>query len=111
MAKLNELYGIITINSKLDDSFAPHIISVTFKGIRSEVMLHALEEKNIYVSAGSACSSHDKKISRTLSSIGLKSELAESTIRISFGKYNTKDEIDEFILALQELIPRLNIRR
>ena len=111
LIKLNEIYGIITINSKNDDTFAPHIISVSFKGIRSEVLLHALEEKGIYVSAGSACSSHDKKISRTLSSIGLKSDLVESTIRISFGKYNVKEEIDEFIKALQELIPRLNIKR
>ncbi|MBP3201403.1 MAG: cysteine desulfurase [Lachnospiraceae bacterium] len=111
LEQLNDIYGIISINSKKDESFAPHIVSVTFKNIRAEVMLHALEDKGVYVSAGSACSSHQKKLSRTLTSIGLKSELVESTIRISFGKYNKKEEIDNFIEILNELIPKLNIRK
>lgn len=111
LAKLNEKCGIIGVNSKKGEGFAPHIISITFKGIRAEVMLHALEEKEIYVSAGSACSTHDKRTSNTLISIGLKKELAESTIRVSLGRYNEKNEIDKFILTLGELIPKLNIRR
>ena len=111
LEQLNDIYGIISINSKKDESFASHIVSVTFKNIRAEVMLHALEDKGVYVSAGSACSSHQKKLSRTLTSIGLKSELVESTIRISFGKYNKKEEIDSFIEILNELIPKLNIRK
>ena len=111
LSKLNEKYGIISVNSKKDDGFAPHIISISFKGIRAAVILHALEEREIYVSAGSACSSHNKKTSSTLISIGLKPELAESTIRVSFGRYNVNDEVDEFIKVLDELIPRLNIRR
>ena len=111
LEQLNEIYGIISINSKKDESFAPHIVSVTFKNIRAEVMLHALEDKGVYVSAGSACSSHQKKLSRTLTSIGLKPELVECTIRISFGKYNKKEEIDSFIEILNELIPKLNIRK
>ena len=111
LEQLNNIYGIISTNSKKDESFAPHIVSVTFKNIRAEVMLHALEDKGVYVSAGSACSSHQKKLSRTLTSIGLKSELVECTIRISFGKYNKKEEIDSFIEILNELIPKLNIRK
>lgn len=111
LTNLNKKYDIISINSKKGDNFAPHIISVSFKNIRSEVMLHALEEKGIYVSAGSACSSHNKKLSNTLLSIGLKKEIVECTIRISFGKYNTKEEVDLFISVLDELIPKLNIRR
>lgn len=109
LLEINKLYDIIMINSKCDDGFAPHIISITFKGIRSEVLLHALEDRGIYVSAGSACSSHDKKISRTLNSIGLKNEMAQNTIRISFGKYNTKEEIDFFIEEISKLIPKLCI--
>ena len=110
LEQLNDTYGIISINSKKDETFAPHIVSVSFKNIRAEVMLHALEDKGVYVSAGSACSSHQKKLSRTLTSIGLKPELVESTIRISFGKYNKKEEIDSFIEILNELIPKLNIK-
>lgn len=109
LAKLDEKYGIITINSKKDETFAPHIISISFKGIRAEVMLHALEDKEIYVSAGSACSSHDKKTSNTLLNIGLNPNLAESTIRVSLGKYNSIDEVDNFICVLDELIPKLRI--
>lgn len=111
LMKLNEKYGIITINTQKSDTFSPHIVSVSFKGVRAEVMLHALEEKEIYVSAGSACSSHDKKTNATLTNIGLRNEIAESTIRISFGKYNTKDEVDTFIKILDELLPKLLIRR
>ena len=110
LEQLNDTYGIISINSKKDETFAPHIVSVSFKNIRAEVMLHALEDKGVYVSAGSACSSHQKKLSRTLTSIGLRPELVESTIRISFGKYNKKEEIDSFIEILNELIPKLNIK-
>ena len=111
LEKINAKHGIIVVNTKKDDSFAPHIVSVSFVGIRAEVMLHALEEHNIYVSAGSACSSHDKKLSSTLRNIGLKQEVAESTIRVSFGKYNNKSEIDTFINTLNELIPKLSIKK
>lgn len=108
---INQKYGIIVVNTKKSENFAPHIVSVSFVGIRSEVMLHALEEYNIFVSAGSACSSRDKKISSTLRSIGLNQNIAESTIRISFSKYNNKSEIDSFVDVLSELIPKLNIKK
>lgn len=111
LLKLNDKYGIIHLNTMISDDFAPHIVSVSFKGIRSEVMLHALEDKGIYVSAGSACSSHSKKLSNTLNSIGLGKEYIDSTIRISFSKYNTKDEIDIFINEIDSLIKVLSLKR
>lgn len=111
LLKLNDKYGIIHLNTMISDDFAPHIVSVSFKGIRSEVMLHALEDKGIYVSAGSACSSHSKKLSNTLNSIGLGKEYIDSTIRISFGKYNTNDEIDIFINEIDSLIKVLSLKR
>ena len=111
LLKLNDKYGIIHLNTMINDDFAPHIVSVSFKGIRSEVMLHALEDRGIYVSAGSACSSHSKKLSNTLNSIGLGKEYIDSTIRISFGKYNTKDEIDIFISEIDSLIKVLSLKR
>ena len=110
MSKINDKYGIIYFNTNKNESFAPHIVSVSFKGIRAEVMLHALEEKNIYVSAGSACSSHDKTTSSTLRSIGLNKDIAESTVRLSFGKYNKKEEVDYFIKSVDEIIPKLRLK-
>lgn len=111
LLKLNNKYGIIHLNTIISNKFAPHIISVSFKGIRSEVMLHALEDKGIYISAGSACSSHSKKISNTLVSIGLDKDLIDSTIRISLGKYNTIDEINVFINEIDNLIGVLSLKK
>ena len=86
---------------------APHIMSVTFNGIRSEVLLHTLEEKEIYVSAGSACSSHKRKPSSTLTSMGLSKAQTESTVRISFSEENTFDEVDYCLEVLKEMVPML----
>lgn len=86
---------------------APHIVSVSFDKVKSEVLLHALEEKGIYVSAGSACSSNKPAVSETLKSIGLKREYLDTTIRISFSIYNTQEEVEYCIQTLKELLPRL----
>lgn len=86
---------------------APHILSVSFDKVKSEVLLHALEEKGIYVSAGSACSSNKPAVSETLKSIGLKQEYLDTTIRISFSIYNTPEEVEYCIQTLKELLPRL----
>lgn len=86
---------------------APHILSVSFDKVKSEVLLHALEEKGIYVSAGSACSSNKPAVSETLKSIGLKQEYLDTTIRISFSIYNTLEEVEYCIQTLKELLPRL----
>ena len=104
--RLGELEGTV-VNSKKGDESAPQIVSVSFEGVRSEVLLHALEDKGIYVSSGSACSSHHPGISGTLKGIGVSPKLLDATIRISFGIFNTKEEIDYCIDALKELLPVL----
>ena len=88
---------------------APHVLSVSFAGVRSEVLLHALEEKGIYVSAGSACASNHPETSgsATLRAIGLEKELLNSTIRFSLSAFTTEEEIDDTVQALGELVPML----
>ena len=86
---------------------APHVVSVSIQGIRSEVVLHALEDKGIYVSAGSACASNKPQTSSTLKSIGLQRDLWDSTIRFSFSVYTTKEEIDYALQVMYDLIPML----
>ena len=97
----------VSVNGHKDHSSAPHIVSVSVSGVRSEVLLHALEDKQIYVSAGSACSSNKPAVSRTLQSIGLKRELLESTVRFSFSVHTTKEEIDYALEAMRGLVPML----
>ncbi|MBR0411470.1 MAG: cysteine desulfurase [Eubacterium sp.] len=86
---------------------APHIANISFPGVRSEVLLHALEDKGIYVSAGSACSSNKPEVSGTLKGIGLDKDHYESALRFSFSIYNTKEEVDRCLDALKELLPLL----
>lgn len=86
---------------------APHIVSVSFEGIRSEVLLHALEDKGIYVSSGSACASNHPQLSGTLKAIGLREDLLDSTLRFSFSVFTTMEEIQYTISMLKELVPVL----
>ncbi|MGC6175888.1 cysteine desulfurase family protein [Lacrimispora sp. 38-1] len=104
--RLAEIEGV-TINSLKGELSAPQIVSASFMGIRSEVLLHALEEKEIYVSSGSACSSNHPAVSGTLKGIGLRQELLDSTLRFSFGIFNTREEVDYCIETLKELLPVL----
>ena len=104
--RVEELDGI-TVNSKRGQGSAPQIVSVSFEGVRSEVLLHALEDRGIYVSSGSACSAHHPGISGTLKGIGVHQRLLESTVRFSFGMFNTKDEIDYCMDVLKEILPVL----
>lgn len=104
--RLGEIEGTV-INSKKGEASAPQIVSVSFEGVRSEVLLHALEDKGIYVSSGSACSSNHPGISGTLKGTGVAQKLLDSTIRISFGIFNTKEEVDYTIDVLKELVPVL----
>ncbi len=97
----------VTVNGCTGRDSAPQIVSVSVDGVRSEVMLHTLEEKQIYVSAGSACSSNKPSVSSTLKSIGLPKELLDSTIRFSFCVNTTMEEIDYAIAAMREAVPRL----
>ena len=98
----------VTVNGPLDHSGAPHIVSVSVSGVRAEVLLHALEDRNIYVSAGSACSSNKPAISKTLKAIGLDQKLLDSTVRFSFSIHTTEEEVDYAVSALQELVPMLS---
>ncbi|HEY5563748.1 MAG TPA: cysteine desulfurase family protein [Clostridiaceae bacterium] len=98
ISKLSKLEGA-RINNE-GDTYSPFILSVTFSGIRGEVLLHMLEEKGIYVSMGSACGAKRNKESYVLKAIGFNSKEISSTIRFSFSENNNREEIDYAIDAL-----------
>lgn len=95
----------VTVNGSRGRDAAPHIVSVSAADVRSEVLLHSLEEEGIYVSAGSACSSNKPSVSRTLAAIGLKRELLDATVRFSFCRDTTKEEVEYALARLAEIIP------
>ncbi len=86
---------------------APHIVSASFAGVRAEVLLHALEDRGIYVSSGSACSTNKPSVSATLQAIGLDRNLLDSTLRFSFSVETTKEEIEYTLEALSQELPKL----
>jgi cysteine desulfurase len=105
---LNEIPEQIVLHSDLGEDSAVHIVSASFPGVRSEVLLHALEDRGIYVSAGSACSSNKKlPVSPVLKELHLSPEQLESTLRFSFSRYTTSEEVAYCIQALRELLPVL----
>ncbi len=106
MDQLEKMEGI-HLNSFRGTQSAPHILSVSVQGVRAEVLLHALEDREIYVSSGSACSSNHPGISGTLKGIGLEDEFLDSTVRISLCSENTLEEADYFLETLKELLPML----
>ena len=106
VAGLQEMDGV-TVHGLTGRDSAPQIVSAGFEGVRAEVLLHALEERGIYVSSGSACSSNHPGISGTLKGIGVRPSLLDSTLRFSFGMFNTEDEVDACLKALNELLPML----
>lgn len=97
----------VIVNSGKGYEGAPHIISVSFVGVRSEVMLHSLEDKNVYVSSGSACSSNKPSVSSTLKGIGLKPEQIDSTVRFSLSYESTKEELDYVVDTIAGMIEML----
>ena len=118
--KIDRLYGLreyfieeigriegTSVNGPRGREGAPHIVSVSFAGVRSEVLLHSLEDKGIYVSSGSACASNHPAVSETLKAIHVKKELLDSTIRFSFSEFTTKEELDYTLEALRTLLPML----
>lgn len=106
ITELGKMEGV-HVNSRLGKESAPQIVSVSVKGVLSEVLLHALEERGIYVSSGSACSSSHPGISGVLKGIGLEKDLQESTIRLSLGEYSTLDDARYFLNEFRELLPML----
>lgn len=97
----------IQINGSTREDSSPHIISVSVQGVRSEVLLHALEGKRIYVSAGSACASNKPAYSATLKAMGVEREQLDSTLRFSLSLFTTKEEIDYTLESLYDIIPML----
>ncbi len=107
-AKVEQLLGSLPVRvNKPAGARAPHIVSVTLPGVRSETMLHALSARGIYLSNGSACSSHSAKPSGSLLAFGLSPAEAETTVRVSFSAENTEEEVEIFAAALSEELNRL----
>ena len=103
---LQEIEGV-TVHGLTGRDSAPQIVSAGFEGVRAEVLLHALEDRGVYVSSGSACSSNHPGISGTLKGIGVKDSLLDSTLRFSFGLFNTEEDVDYCLAQLRELLPML----
>ncbi len=103
---LNEISDV-QINGDTLEKSSPYVLNVTFKGLRSEVLLHALESKNIFVSAGSACDSKKKVGSSVLTAMGLPFEEIEGAVRFSFCQYNTIEEAKQCLEQLKEIVPFL----
>lgn len=108
ISQLGEIEGtyVNCIGENSKDT-APHILSVSFEGIKSEVLLHALEDKGVYVSAGSACASNHPGLSGTLKAVGIRKDLLDSTLRFSFSGFTTSEEITRTVEILKELVPVL----
>lgn len=97
-------FSDVKVNSILSKDFIPHILNVSFIGLKGEVLLHALEEQNIFVSTGSACSSKASKTSDVLNSFGLSLLEQQGAIRFSFCETNTKEEVDYVIEKLDHIL-------
>lgn len=99
----------VVLHGRTGEAAAPHIVNASFLGIRSEVLLHALEERGIYVSAGSACASNKQAASATLKGIGLSKEEQEAALRFSLSHLNTIEEIEYTLEVLEELLSKLRL--
>jgi cysteine desulfurase len=99
-------YPFVTLNTPVEQS-APHIINFSLNGLKSEVFVHALEEKDIYVSTTSACSSKKKQTSKTLVAMGINKKSAESSIRISLSYENKLEEVPVILNAVYETIKKI----
>ncbi len=97
----------VFINGKTGRDSAPHVVSVSVPGVRAEVLLHALEEKKVYVSSGSACASNRPHLSETLLAIGTPREYMDCTVRMSLSVMNTQEDIEAAVKAMQEIVPFL----
>ncbi|MBF7095778.1 cysteine desulfurase family protein [Alkalibacter mobilis] len=102
ISKVASAVDEVIINSPQRDDFADFIISISLKNVKGEILLHALEKKEIYVSTGSACSSKKNRTSHVLEAINIPRDYIEGTLRVSFSKHNTLNEIDKCIEALAE---------
>ena len=90
----------VTINTNTLYS-SPYIFNISIKDINAETIMHYLEQKEIYISIGSACGSKTKKPEKTIYAMTNDFQLSTTSIRISLSIHNTKEEIDEFIKELK----------
>ncbi len=104
--EVTKLEGV-RVNGLTGTASAPHVVSVSFPGIRSEVLLHSLEDKEVYASAGSACSTNKPAVSATLKAMNVPKEHLDSTLRFSFSVHTTIEEIDYCVEVLAGLLPML----
>lgn len=107
MTELLEDMEGVTVHGMPGREGAPHIVNAAFEGVGAEVLLHTLEKHEIYVSAGSACSTHKRAGSPTLTAIHAPREEMASSVRFSFCETNTIEEIDRVAEVLREELPRL----
>lgn len=105
MLGIEERVNNIIVNTP--EIAAPHILNISFSGVKSEVLLHSLEAENIYVSSGSACSSHKKEPSYVLTSIGLNRKMIDGSIRFSLSEFTTEQEIDEVVETVARVVKQL----
>ena len=112
--RLNKLDIPILFNSSRGQFQSPAIVNFSFPPVEGEVMVHHLEKENIFVGMGSACSAHSKEPSKILMGMGLTQEQARCSLRVSFSKNNTLDEVEEFTdsfsKAYQKLFPTFKKR-
>lgn len=99
--------SVDNIKINTPENSAPHILNISFGGVRSEVLLHSLEMQNIFVSSGSACSSHKREPSGTLTEIGVPRQMIDGSIRFSLSEFTTDEEISAVIPAVAEITGRL----
>ena len=103
LAKLHSISSNFIRNGNPNNCL-PGLISISFEGHKSNILMAKLDRKNIAVSNGSACNTGNVKPSNTLKEMGILDDLNLSTLRISFGKNNNKKEIDILIEALREIL-------
>jgi cysteine desulfurase len=109
LINIRECFEDAQINSP--EQASPYIINVSFPNLKAEVLLHHLEQKNIYVSTGSACASQKTSHSHVLKAMGVSSNYIDGAIRFSLSASNSISDMDETIIALKEIIPVISIKR
>ena len=106
--ELSDKFGSSVFNTKLtENGYAPHILNLSFPGLKGEVIVHMLEEKGIYISMSSACSSHNKTKKTSLTAIGINQQRIDGTIRISISEFTTIEECKYLIKELSNILERL----
>ncbi|MBJ8325422.1 cysteine desulfurase family protein [Streptococcus pacificus] len=97
----------VVLFSENTDDFSPHILTFGIKGIRGEVLVHAFEEHDIYLSTTSACSSRAGKIAGTLISMGVETSLAQTAVRISLNDSNNMAEVEQFLTIFNHIYEKM----